>query len=56
MKTRSQRLSMLLLLPLLGLAVPAYAQEKLIQMTVGLGEPQPSSPPQTSAPPPGVTY
>jgi hypothetical protein len=38
MTSRGQRLSTLLLLPLLGLAAPAHAQEKLIQMTVGLGD------------------
>src|SRR6202012_1184776 len=30
--------STLLLLPLLGLSVPAHAQDKLIPMTVGLGD------------------
>jgi NitT/TauT family transport system substrate-binding protein len=41
MTARSQRLSTLLLLPLLGLlglSVPAHAQERLIPMTVGLGD------------------
>ena len=38
MTTRSQKLSTLLLLPLLGLAAPAHAQDELIHMTVGLGD------------------
>ena len=38
MTTLSQRLSTLLLLPLLGLSAPAHAQDKLIPLTVGLGD------------------